>query len=345
MFKMKKIVFLLLISLFAFGCGDKNSKNPAQKNPQGELSTSVDNAPPKEIALNYSLQKNQHLSYKVTSVSNSTQSIIADTTMSQNMKQTVTYLLDMDIKDVDAEKIMEIQINLKSVAISAEANGQKVSYQSGKLKSPAEKKRFAQYEAFVNNPFVLRINPKGEIQEISRVDRIVNKFLEIQGIKDSVSQMQRKQMQTSIAEGELRPLIQQVFRSLPGKNVGKDSLWNFSSPARLGVFEVENIAKFRLNGFEKLGEERLAVIDAGLDIVPKGKTKYTERGINYNFKKPEATGNGRIYFNVSKGCIQRSKTSTTLRMSLMMQMPKSPRGPMKATRNDVMETTNIVELL
>ena len=137
----------------------------------------------------------------------------------------------------------------------------------------------------------------------------------------------------------------QIFRILPKHNVGIDSLWTNTYISQIGVFEVTNTAKYKLTGFEKLDDERLAVIDAGLDIKSKGKEKATEKGINYEFKKPEATGSGTIYFNINKGCIEKSKTTTTLKMSLKMNMPKSPRGPMKATRNDYIENTNILELL
>lgn len=341
---MKKLFILLFFAFIASGCGDKEANKPVRKS-DGTLNTTADNAPPKDVTLNYSLQKNQHLSYRVVSTNNSSQSITSDTTMSQKVKQTVTYLMDIDVKDVDQEKVMELQVTLKSISLTAEAGKNKVTYQSGKQLSKEDKMKFGQYEAFINSPFSVRLDPKGEIREIYQVDRIVNKFLNMQGLQDSVNQQQKNQLQMSIAEGELKPLIQQVFRSLPKKTVAKDSSWQFSYPARLGIFEIENIAKYRLAGFEKLGDQRLAAIDAGLDIIPKGKTKFSERGINYDFKKPQASGNGRIYFNLEKGCIQQSKTSTKLVMSLTMQMPNSPRGPMKATRNDVMETTNTVELL
>jgi hypothetical protein len=148
-----------------------------------------------------------------------------------------------------------------------------------------------------------------------------------------------------MSEGALKPLIQQIFRVLPQKNVSVDSSWLYSYPTHITVFEVENINKYKLKGFEKLNNDRLAVINASLELRAKGKNKYTERGVDYDFKAPEAEGSGIIYFNIPKGCIQSSKTSSKVKLNTTIKAPKTPKGPMKAVRNDLIESTNIVELL
>jgi hypothetical protein len=191
------------------------------------------------------------------------------------------------------------------------------------------------------------MSPKGEILEIYRVDKIVDKYLDIQGLKDSVNAEQKRQFQGNISEGALKPLLQQIFRSLPSNKVAKDSAWHFDYPSRMGVFDIQNIAQYKLVNFEKLqsNDNRLAVIEAGLQIVSKGKNKVSQGGVDYDFKKPEAQGSGKIYFNVVKGCVQNSKTSTKMQMSVTVKTSRGPRGPMKAVRNDNIQTTNLLQLI
>lgn len=345
---MKNIFLLLFISLFVFGCGKKEENKPAASasDTSSALKTMTDDAPPKDLDMLYTLKKDQHLSYKLTSTSSQTQSVVTDTTLKQTARQTVSYIIDLDVKDVDNDNIMDIKATIKWAKLDGEANGQQVSYESGKLKDPKTIARFVDYEAVLDNPFFFRMSPKGEILEVYRVDKIVDKYLQIQGLKDSVNNEQKRQFQGNISEGALKPLIQQVFRTLPKNRVARDSTWHFDYPSKMGVFDIQNIAQYKLINFEKMqNDNKLAVIEAGLKIVSKGKNKVSDRGVNYNFKNPEASGNGRIYFNFTKGCVQNSKTSTKMNMSVTVTTSQGPRGPMKAVRNDAMETTNSLQLI
>lgn len=343
---MKKSLFLLfIVALIISGCGKKENEggNPAgdgKVDTTGVLNTTKDNNPPHDIKLTYQLKKGEHYSFRMTSVTSNSQSIIADSSMSQKMHRTITYLFDMNVDDVDSDNIMDIKINVKSIKLDADAGGQKLSYQSGNKLNEKDRQTFLEYEALINSPFTVRMDPQGEILEIYHVDRVANKLLDLQKIRDSVTSEQKKQLQQSISEGALKPMVQQIFRVLPKHQISIDSTWNFSQPSQLGVFTVQNITKYKLAGFEMKDDQRLALIEAGLDIVAKGKNKFTERGVDYDFKTPQADGTGKIYFNVAKGCIQYAKTKVSLKTSMTMKAQNK-----KATRNDMLETTNIIELL
>ncbi len=346
---MKKLFILIISSLLIVSCGKNeqplNKKLNEKPDTTGVLNVTKDDAPPKDVNLTYQLKKNNTYTYRLTSLSTTSQNIISDSAMKSTVKQSITYVFQIDVNDVESDNVMDIKVNIQSIKLEADANGQKFKYQSGSKLDSTERLRYIEYEAVLNNPFSIRLDSKGEILEVYRVDKIVNKFLTIQGIKDSVTSAQKKEFQTSISETAIKPLLQQIFRILPSKNVSKDSVWSNQYGTRLGVFDITNIAKYKLKDFAKLDDDRLAVIDAGLEIVAKGKNKVSEQGINYDFKYPQATGGGTIYFNISKGCVEKAKTTSKLKMSMTMQMPKTPRGPMKATRNDYIENTNVLELL
>ncbi|MEI7812131.1 MAG: DUF6263 family protein [Ignavibacteria bacterium] len=347
---MKNVFMVVLVFILLTGCGKKQNSaeklsGTAKMDSTGALQTVKDNAPPKDVLLAYCLKKDQHLTYKVTSLSAQNQSLTTDTIVKQFVKQNVSYVVDLDVKEVDNDKVMDIKVTVKSIILHAEANGQKVNYESGKITDPKEKLKYVEYESLLNKPFFVRVNPKGEILEVYRVDKIVDKFLEMRGVKDSVTSEQKKQFQNNMSEGALKPLIQQIFRILPDKSIAVDSAWNYSYGSKLTVFEVKNTNKYKVLGFEKLNDDRLALISASLELSAKGKNKFSEKGVDYDFKTPEAEGSGKIYFNFTKGYVQSSKTSSRIRLSTSMTMAKSPKGPMKAVRSDVVENTNIIELL
>jgi hypothetical protein len=346
---MKNLLIVIIVSLLIIGCG-KNDKPVDKKTTEkpdtsGILNVSKDDAPPSTVNLIYQLKKDNSYLYRLTSLSTTLQNVISDSTIKNTIKQSITYVFKMDVNEVESDNVMDIKINIQSVKLDATANGQKYKYESGTKLDSTERLRYLEYEAVLNNPFSIRLDSKGEILEVYRLDKIVNKFLSIQGVLDSVTAAQKKEFQTNIAETAIKPLLQQVFRILPSKNVGKDSVWSNQYGTRLSVFDVTNIAKYKLKDFAKLEDNRLAVIDAGLEIIARGKNKVSEQGVNYDFKTPEATGSGTIYFDLTKGCVVKAKTTSKLKMSMTMQMPKSPRGPMKATRNDYVENTNVLELL
>lgn len=346
---MKKLLLIFLLAGFLAGCGDKKEteETAVSQNPDttGVLNTTKDNNPPKDAVLTYNLLKNNQYTYRLTTMSTSSQTVVSDTTMKQVVKQNLTYTFQMDVVDVDSDKLMDVKAVITNVVLDADANGQKFSYRSGQKLDSLERMRYLEYEAILNNPFYFRLDPKGEITEIYRVDKIINKFLELQHLKDSVGSDMKKQLQYNITDVALKPLLVQIFRALPKASVSIDSGWTYKYKSQLAVFQIDNTAKYKVIDFEKDDENKYAVINAGLDIKSSGQNKVSERGVNYDFKNPEAEGNGKIYFNLTRGLIEKSKTSTKLKMSMTMNMPQSPKGPVKATRNDIIESTNIVELL
>ncbi|MCK9212501.1 MAG: DUF6263 family protein [Ignavibacteriaceae bacterium] len=348
---MKKLLVLTLLLLPLFvGCNKKEEP----KKELNKFSTAFDSSDIKTVPitdgsfssvdLKYSFKKGSEYNYRLTSITNDDQSILADTSVSQKIKQALTYLLKLNVKDVDKDGVMEIEFTFSSVKLDATGNGKTFSYQSGNKLTAEDKKNYANYEAIINNPFTARVAPKGEILEFFRTDRIANKILEIQGLKDSVSLEEKKMLQQQISEGALRPLLTQVFRKLPDHQVKKDSSWSLTNPpAQLPFFEMTNILKFKIIGFEKYNDDNLAVIDAGLS----SQYKISERAkqAKVTVKSPSYTGEGKIYFNLSKGLVERSKTNLYLTIEMSMMAPARTGGMQKVTQKQYTKTTNILELL
>jgi len=348
---MKQLLVLPLFLLALFtGC----NKTEEPKKEEKTFSTSFDSSEIKTVPitdgsfssvdLKYGLQKGAEFHYRLTSITNDNQSIAADTSIAQNINQTLSYLLKLSVKDVDKDGVMEIEFTFNSVKLDAAGNGKTFSYQSGSKLSAEDKKNYGNYEAIINNPFTARLTAKGEILEFFRTDRIVNKLLELDGTKDSISMEEKKVLQQQISEGALRPLLSQVFRKLPDHQVKKDSLWTLTNPpAQLPFFEMTNTLNFKIVSFEKYNDDNLAMIDAGLTSQYKISERAKQAKVTVN--SPSYKGEGKIYFNLSKGLVQKSKTNLYLTIEMSMMAPSRKGGMQKVIQKQYTKTTNILELL
>ncbi len=343
---MKHILISALIFFIFGGCGGKKD-TPENKN----ISLAADTTDLKtqtttdisEAILSYNLEKGKTYKYKLTTIADEVQSIEADTIIKQDLKQTITYLLSLNVKDVDVDGIMEIEFVYDKIKINALANGKPFNYESGTKMDSVEKIRYLDYEAMINNPFIARINKSGEVVEIYRVDKIINKMIELKNLKDKIQNDEKQVLQGDVTNIVIRPLLAQIFRKFPDKKVSKDSTWAFpQQPANLQVFTLESTHTFKLKSFDKYKDENIAFIEGGIEakytISPEAKKN------NIEVKKPNFTAEGKIYFNLSKSILQKSKTRTSINVELSMVAP-TPKGMQKVTRKQSTVNTNIVELL
>jgi hypothetical protein len=104
------------------------------------------------------------------------------------------------------------------------------------------------------------------------------------------------------------------------------------------------VNKYKLESVEKLKDDRIAVIDAGINFTYSGQSKVNQGNVSYNFQKPLSTAEGKIFFDVDKGIQLKSRTKTRLEITYTMEA-NTPKGKQKGKRTDVVGNTNILELL
>ncbi len=346
---MKYISALLFAVIILAGCGDKTEQKPADNTNKFTFdSTDIKAAqvedPTESFQLRYRFEKGTKVSYRLTTIANDNQTIEADTIMQQKVNQNIIYLFDLSGIDKDADNIFELECNFTSIRLDAQAGSQSFTYESGKADS-ADRVRYSEYEAMLNNPFRIRISDLGEIVEISRVDRIVNKYLTLKGYADSVTAEEKNMLKREIIEGAIRPLMIQVFREVPQHDLAKDSLWTKAQPeTQFMIFKTQNTNKYSVENLQLLDDDKIAVINAGLDTKITGDTKFSDRGVNYQFEKPKTEAEGKIFFNITDGLIQKSKTKTFIDLFYTMEMD-TPQGKQKGSKKESIENVNILERL
>jgi hypothetical protein len=345
---MKKLVIIILTGLLIYGCGKQENENkPVEQKNQFAYDTTDIKANPVEnpnqlFYLRYKLEKGKNYGFRLTVISKDDQTISSkDTTMSQGIDQTMVYNINFRPTEIDADSTMEMEATITSIKLDGTFGDQQVRYESGTTKDSADIVKYAQYESLVNNPFDVRVSKLGELLDIFRTDRIVNKLLDIRGYADSLKTEEKATLKNDINEGVLKPMISQVFRKVPETRVSKDSTWKIEQAAtQLMVFQAKNTSIFTITGVEDLDGNLIADIKAGLKTDLSGKNKMSDRGVNYEFQKPVTSGGGKIYFNVSKGFVQKTKISTSVSLSFNMESQGQ-----KGTKKEVIANTNILEYI
>lgn len=346
----KLLMFPVLIFFIAIGCGDKKDE-PIESAENAFQFDSTDLKLEKAeddnglYTLEYKFKKGDRFKYRFSSVSVNQQDISTDTSFTMNLNQTISYIIDMNINEVDNDGVAYIEFNVKSIKIEADYNGEKFDVITTNAPDSVQKMQFAEHYALTENPFTVRVDKKGDLIEFSRIDKIVNKFLQLRELTDSVTTDDKSMLRNSFTQTAVRPLMLQIFRSLPETQIAKDSSWSkHQQPLSIMVYQVNYENVYKVSGLEKLNNEKIMVIDADVISSVSGDDNASEGGLTYKFTKPTTKADGKIYFNIDKGLIHKSRTTTTVQFSMDMEA-MSPQGMQKGTRKDKNINTNILELL
>jgi len=351
---MKNLLIIASLSLAIFISCQKEKTNEEQKAPEEVASTfdstalattSVDESEDQSFFFRYKFVPGETFKYRLTTISEREQSITADSTMKDNLNQTIIFIMNFKTLSLDADSVAELECTFSSVNLKANANGIAVNYQSGAKMDSTERQKFPEYESLLNNSFNLRVGKQGEIIDIYKIDKIMNKFLSLRGLLDSLTAQDKVMAQQELTNRSIKPLLAQIFREVPEHKMAKDSTWSYKRESLpILVFQVDYENLYKVETLEMLGNEKLAVINGVVKTKVSGKETHSERGINYKFNKPITTAGGKIYFNLNKGLIQKSRSQTNLQNSYTMEMP-TPEGVKKASAKEVSTNVNVIELL
>jgi hypothetical protein len=342
-------LFIITISFIIAGCSKKEEKPLVNKNQYAtdtsEIKTIPVSNPNEPFLLKYIYEKGKKYNYRISAFSSDIETMKAESTMTQTFKQNSIYILELTPLETDQEGTVEISSVISSVKIDALVDGKKITYESGTVKDSSEKIKYAQYEALAKNPFSIRVSKTGEILEIMRMDKILNRFFEINVKASSMNSEQKASLRNNFIEGLLRPLLNQIFRPIPDHSIARDSSWSITQPpVEAMVFKLENKNIYKISSLEKLGDDKIAIIDGSLKTVITGNNKAVDRGVSYDFTKPGVTAIGKIYFDITKGIIIKSKVNTKTNTHFTMKAP-SPKGTQKGERWGTTENTYVAELL
>lgn len=344
---MKLKILILILAAFLISCSNKdenkeNIKNESVKDSSGEI-TKEEVVGPK-ILLQYKFKKGDKFSYKLTTNSNNSETIQADTSFTNTVSQVVNYTFNFTVKDVTEFNDAEMTVVISKITAESNYNGQKISYDSKYIYSTREKVQFVDYESVKKVPFRIYVNNIGQVTKVDKIDKIMYNILSIQNVPDTLSDATRQKMKTNIANGTLMPLTQQMFKVISEDEVGVNSTWQMKYNTPLAVFNIENTAVFKITNIS-FDKDTIATIYSTLLADISGENTATENNITYTFSTPKINGNGTVKFNESKGLVEYSESSTNLEMGMMIEGYDNKNQKKQNSKKDNTTNKNTVQLL
>ncbi|MBK7107283.1 MAG: hypothetical protein IPH62_18570 [Ignavibacteriae bacterium] len=342
---LKIFIFSIVIALAA--CGDKKEeKSDLGKKDGIEKSEQIakEEVVGPKIQLQYKFKKGDKFSYMLNTSSVNSESIAADTTLTNVIKQNVTYVFNFVVNNISEIEGTELTASISSIVAESNFNKQSIKYDSKYIYSTREKIQFVDYEAVKKVPFKVYVNTIGQVTKVDKIEKIINNILSIQQVPDTLSKQTKEKMKYNIANGTLMPLVQQVFKVISEDEVGVNSTWELKFNTPLAVFEVENTAIFKVNNLN-FDDDTIANISSTLLMSVNGNNVVTENKIKYTFDNPKLDGSGRVKFNNTKGLVEFSESKTNLQMSMLMEGMDNQNNLKQNRKTDNSTNINTVKLL
>jgi Family of unknown function (DUF6263) len=339
---MKNLFIITLLTVFIFSCGKTEEKTKLSENDDQVTVVIKEKGP--VLKLKYKFKKGEKFSYKLQTISNSIEEISADTTIMNEIGQSATYNMSFVVKNVNENNTAELEVRINSITAETNYNGQIAKYDSKFIYSTRERTQFVDYEAVKKVPFRIAVNEIGQVVRVDNIDKIMRNMLEIQNVPDTLSSKSKEQLKFNISNGSLMPLTQQIFKVVSENEVGVDSSWQLKYTTPLAVFNVENTAIFRISELS-FDEDTTASITSSLVMIASGNNVVSEKGVTYTFAQPQLEANGSVKYNNSKGLVELSESTTKLEMSMVLDGVDNQNNPIRSTKKDISNNTNVVELL
>ncbi len=337
---MRKTLLLFALILIMTACGGKKN------DPANLADLKPVDAKGESFLFKYTFQKGQELKYKLTTINSADEEIKADSVSGTKVNETANYTIALSALDVDKDSVAEFNVTVTAVDLDSKVNGNETKYSSSDTKmKPEEKKAFIQYEAILNNPFRMRVNGKGEVLEVSRVDKIVDKILALNPPPKPLTIDEKNTLIKNISEGAIQPLVQQLFRLMPDKKLKVDSTWTYSYPNQVGQLLITNKVVFKFDELLGASGNKIAKISAQMIPTISGNKNMTDGKIDAVFDDPKISGGGTAFFDVEAGILQKSETWTSQEFRIVLTSRDPAQGKKKVARKQSSKNTLIVELI
>jgi hypothetical protein len=351
---MKYLITIILLSVLTLLSCKENKTEDNQKS-ELEVTSTFDSSAlktsetimdkEKKFFIKYNFKPGESFKYRMTVISQNEQNVQADTNITTVLNQTLIYIINFKTLSLDEDSIAELQCTFTSVNLKANVNDKEIIYKSEAKNDSTEQVKFAEYESFVNNPFNVRVGKDGNIVEIYKTDKIMNRYLSLRRLEDSLNTQDKVLFKEDMSNRSIKPLLVQIFREVPTHKVAIDSSWSYKRESLpVLIFKVDYTNIYKIEKLEMLDDEMIAVINGNVDAKITGENTYSERGINYQFDTPITSATGTIYFNLDKGLIQKSRTETRMQSTYRMEMP-TPQGTKKGSASENTSNINVLELL
>lgn len=312
----KLIILICVITIFISGCGGKKDEKIKSGTDTSSALIKKDSVTGKEkVQLKYIVRKDDKFSYKMTAKTSTLENSPATEGKDVKQDNEVNYFYTKEVNDVDKNGIITYKVRYDSIIISSQMGDKSVKYNSNINDSVRNNPAFIQYNAILDENFFLRVTPEGEITDVYGLEQVYEKLFKALG--DTLKEEDKQTIKDTFGKESIKEVLQQEYQMFPKNEVFVDSSWIKSYNTAILYFEVVNNARYTLKGLEDRNGKKIANIDAQL-IVEFLNKEVKERGMKLKIENSHTSGQGRISFDLSRGCIASKETSTNLILDLLM---------------------------
>jgi hypothetical protein len=328
-------ISLILLSVF-LSCGKKEDEKITSGDTIGYLIKKDSTTGKEKVHLRYIVKKGDKFFYKMTAKTSTVENSPATEGKDQKQDNEINYYYNKEVQDIDERGIISYKVKYDSIVISSQMDDRSINYNSNIDDSVKNNPAFIQYNAVVNEPFYLRVSPEGEITDVYGLEKIYENLFRELG--DTLKDADKQTVKESFGDESIKEVMQQEYQTFPRNEIFVDSSWVKSYTTSILFFDITNDAKYTLKGIEDKDGKKIVNIEAQL-VVEFLSKEARQRGIRFKIENAETGGQGKIAFNLNRGCIVSKETSTNLRLDLSM----SAQGQSAKSKQSV--TTNLVVTL
>jgi Family of unknown function (DUF6263) len=308
-------IIIALSFVFAYGCGDKKDDKTLNDKTATDLIKKDSITGKQVVTLKYAVKKGDKFSYKMVAKTSNMEKSPATEDKEMKQENEINYFYTKEVNDVDAAGIISYKMVFDSIFITSSMGEQSIKYNSNVNDSVRKNPAFVQYNSVVKNPFFIRVGSNGEITDVYGLEVIYDSLFKALG--DTLKEAEKEEIRQSFGKESVKEILQQEYQICPKEPLPVDSNWVKTYNTTVLFFDVVNNAKYTLKGIENKDGQSIANIEAILNVEFKNK-EVTEKGMKVTVVNAETSGNGKISFNLNRGCISYKETNTNLKLELKL---------------------------
>jgi hypothetical protein len=268
-----------------------------------------------EAALAYRWTQGETIRYRVNQLTTTT-TTGAPAMRDGNHEQSMTQLIRLVVESIATDGTATLQQMIESVKVEISSPMAKFSYDSAAA-APAggtQAMHFIDaslrgiYAAMIGEPVTLVLSPQGDVQKVEGLARIVEKMMQSLP-QDPGGSAVTANLQQNFGEDAVRTVFAQGFAQFPNRPLEPGDTWTTTATAKNSGSTTST--EFTLQGSERAGARHLAIATK-LTITQEPAVDHRPFAVELG----QASGEGDLLFDVSKGRLQSGTTRLTTPMTL-----------------------------
>jgi hypothetical protein len=313
------LVFVIIISILSLtSCSKKDDKDNTGKDKKSSGDLIKKDEKGEKVDLKLAPKVNDKFRYKMSAKTVSKETSPATMEREITSEQVMTYYYSQEVSEVSSVGVVTYKMKYDSIIISSKVLSGDTSiaqiYNSNVKDSIHSLPDFIQYNALVGQDFKLRVSALGEIYDVYELEKIHDNIFKALG--DTLSPQDKATIKESMGTEAIKNIVQNQFQKFRGGDVYKDSSWTFSVETSLMVFPIKNVLNYKLKDLQVTNGDVMATIEANLGIDFISKEQKDKSGLNVKINDSKTGGTGSILFNLSRGCIVKKETTTSIALDL-----------------------------